>query len=57
VIVFVVSFILVIKLGTTEVVTESFVMTWAHVVVGVHILEANSPTENHYKVFLNGRDR
>jgi len=57
VVVFVVSVILVVEIGTRWVVTEAFVMTCALVEVLVRVLEVDAAAGNHSDFFWHRRDR
>ena len=57
IIVFVVSVILVIEIGTREVLTEAFITSCAFVVVAVIVLEVDAAVGNHGDIFWYWRDR
>jgi len=57
VVVFVVSVVLVIEIGTLQVVTKAFVMAYAIVEVSVSVLEVGTAARNHCEFSGNRGDR
>jgi len=56
IVVFIVFIILIIEIGTRGVVTETFVMASALVVVSIGKLEVDRATGNNSRFFWKGRD-
>ena len=57
VVVFIVSFVLVMVIGISGVVTEAFIIACALVAVIIRMLEVNVAAGNYCKFFWNRRDR